>query len=70
MGQEAQQETRTNVFSGTYQVNSALLQKAAPDCLVLTVCPPCRGLEITDEVFESHADVIFDGGMRIRLPRP
>lgn len=60
MGQEAQQETRTNVFSGTYQVNSALLQKAAPDCLVLHCLPARRGLEITDEVFESHADVIFE----------
>ena len=35
MGQEAQQETRTNVFSGTYQVNDELLKKAAPGCLVL-----------------------------------
>ena len=60
MGQEAQQETRTNVFSGTYQVNSALLQKAATDCLVLHCLPARRGLEITDEVFESHADVIFE----------
>lgn len=60
MGQEAQQETRTNVFSGTYQVNSALLQKAATDCLVLHCLPARRGLEITDEVFEAHADVIFE----------
>lgn len=60
MGQEAQQEARANVFSGTYQVNSALLQKAAPDCLVLHCLPARRGLEITDEVFESHADVIFE----------
>ena len=60
MGQEAQQETRTKVFSGTYQVNDALLKKAAPGCLVLHCLPARRGLEITDSVFETHADVIFE----------
>lgn len=60
MGQEAQQETRTNVFSGTYQVNDELLKKAAPGCLVLHCLPARRGLEITDSVFEAHADEIFE----------
>ena len=60
MGQEAQQETRTNVFSGTYQVNDALLKKAAPGCMVLHCLPARRGLEITDSVFEAHADEIFE----------
>lgn len=60
MGQEAQQETRTGVFSGTYQVNDELLKKAAPGCLVLHCLPARRGLEITDSVFEAHADEIFE----------
>lgn len=60
MGQEAQQETRTNVFSGTYQVNDEMLKKAAPGCLVLHCLPARRGLEITDSVFEAHADEIFE----------
>lgn len=60
MGQEAQQETRTKVFSGPYQVNDELLKKAAPGCLVLHCLPARRGLEITDSVFETHADVIFE----------
>ena len=60
MGQEAQQETRTNVFSGTYQVNDELLKKAAPGCMVLHCLPARRGLEITDSVFEAHADEIFE----------
>ena len=60
MGQEAQQEARTNVFSGIYQVNDQLLEKAQPGCLVLHCLPARRGLEITDSVFESHADVIFE----------
>lgn len=47
MGQEAQQEARTNVFSGVYQVNDALLEKAKPGCLVLHCLPARRGLEIT-----------------------
>ena len=41
MGQEAQQETRTSVFSSVYQVNDELLKKAAPGCLVLH-CLPAR----------------------------
>ena len=60
MGQEAQQEARTNVFSGVYQVNDALLEKAKPGCLVLHCLPARRGLEITDSVFEAHADEIFE----------
>ena len=60
MGQEAQQETRTNVFSGTYQVNDEMLKKAAPGCLVLHCLPARSGLEITDSVFEAHADEIFE----------
>ena len=60
MGQEDQQETRTSVFSGIYQVNDELLKKAAPDCLVLHCLPARRGLEITDSVFEAHADIIFE----------
>ena len=60
MGQEAQQETRTGVFSGIYQVNDKLLEKAAPNCMVLHCLPARRGLEITDSVFEAHADEIFE----------
>ena len=60
MGQEAQQETRTGVFSGIYQVNGKLLEKAAPNCMVLHCLPARRGLEITDSVFEAHANEIFE----------
>ena len=60
MGQEDQQEIRTGAFSGVYQVNDKLLEKAAPGCLVLHCLPARRGLEITDSVFEAHADVIFE----------
>lgn len=60
MGQEAQEETRTGVFSGIYQVNDKLLEKAAPNCMVLHCLPARRGLEITDSVFEAHADEIFE----------
>ena len=49
-----------NLFSGTYQVNDELLKKAAPGCLVLHCLPARRGLEITDSVFEAHADEIFE----------
>lgn len=60
MGQEAQTEARTKAFSGIYQVSDELLKKAAPGCLVLHCLPARRGLEITDSVFEAHADEIFE----------
>ena len=43
MGQEAQQETRTGVFSGTYQVNDELLKRLPPAVWCSTVSPPGEG---------------------------
>ena len=59
MGQEAQQETRKAVFA-PYQVNDALLANASPDHIVLHCLPAHRGDEITHEVLERHAEVIFE----------
>ena len=60
MGMDAQRQTREQVFSGVYQVNSELLALAKPDCMVLHCLPARRGEEITAEVFEGHAPEIFE----------
>ena len=59
MGQESEAQQRKLAFEG-YQVNSELLSHARPDCMVQHCLPAHRGEEITDEVFEAHADEIFD----------
>ncbi len=59
MGQEAEAEKRRAAFAG-YQVNANLLAAAHPDCMVQHCLPAHRGEEITAEVFEAHADEIFD----------
>lgn len=59
MGQEAEKAEREKVFRG-YCIDSQLLQVAKQDAMVLHCLPAHRGEEITDEVFESHAEEIFD----------
>ena len=46
-------------FKG-YQVNSEILKLANNDAIVLHCLPAHREEEITEEVFEDHADVIFE----------
>jgi ornithine carbamoyltransferase len=59
MGQEAEQLRREVAFEG-YQLNDKLLGLAKPGCKVMHCLPAHRGEEITDEVFEANADMIFD----------
>ncbi len=59
MGQEGEAELRKKAFAG-YQVNAELLAVAHPDCMVQHCLPAHRGEEITADVFEAHADEIFD----------
>ncbi len=58
MGQEAEREERLNRFA-SFQVNSALLAKAAPQCKVLHCLPAHRGEEITDDVMDGSACAAF-----------
>jgi ornithine carbamoyltransferase len=58
MGREDEAAFRLAQFKN-YQINDALLAAAAPDALVLHCLPAYRGKEITEEVFEAHADTIF-----------
>ena len=59
MGMEAEIEERKKAFKD-YQVNDKLMEVANPTCLVLHCLPAHRGEEITNEVFEAHADEIFE----------
>ncbi len=58
MGQEAEKGTKEQAFF-PYQVNAELLKLAAPGHSVFHCLPAYRGYEITDEVLEAHAPVIF-----------
>ncbi len=59
MGQESEKEARAKVFEG-YQVNDTLMAAAHEGAMVLHCLPAYRGQEITEEVFEAHADEIFE----------
>ncbi|MDD2418776.1 MAG: ornithine carbamoyltransferase [Oscillospiraceae bacterium] len=59
MGQETEAQKRRILFAG-YQVNDKLISLAHPDCMVQHCLPAHRGEEITNEVFEAHANEIFD----------
>ena len=59
MGQEEEKAQREKAFAG-YQVNDALMALAHPGAMVQHCLPAHRGEEITAEVFEGHADEIFE----------
>ncbi|MBQ7515609.1 MAG: ornithine carbamoyltransferase [Schwartzia sp.] len=59
MGEEAEREKRRQDLAG-YQINRSLLEKAAKRAIVLHCLPAHRGEEITEDVFEANAAVIFD----------
>ena len=60
MGQEGESEQHKAVFGGKYQVNEKLLSAANSGCMVQHCLPAHRGEEITAEVFEAHANEIFE----------
>jgi ornithine carbamoyltransferase len=59
MGQESEQESRTATFR-PFQVNAELLSHAHPEAKVLHCLPAHRGEEITDEVIEGPASMVWD----------
>ena len=59
MGQEAEAEARKKIFKG-YQINAEVMGVAKSDAIVLHCLPAHREEEITAEVFEAHANEIFD----------
>src|SRR5207253_1020354 len=59
MGQEVETEVRRVAFAG-FQVNDDLMALAKPGALFMHCLPAHRGEEVTSEVFESEASVVFD----------
>ncbi len=59
MGQEDEAAARRKVFEG-YQINEELMNVAHADCMVQHCLPAHRGEEIPADVFEAHANEIFD----------
>ncbi|HIU00734.1 MAG TPA: ornithine carbamoyltransferase [Candidatus Coproplasma excrementavium] len=59
MGQESEKKAREAVFKG-YQINEKNIKGAKDDVMVMHCLPAHRGEEITNEVFEAHANEIFE----------
>ena len=60
MGQEGESDKRRAVFEGIYQINDEIMSAAKSDAIVLHCLPAHREEEITNKVFEAHANEIFD----------
>lgn len=59
MGQEAEKNERIKILM-PYQVNKAAMDKAKPGAVFLHCLPAYRGLEVTGEVIDGLASVVFD----------
>jgi len=59
MGQEHEIEERRRIFKN-YQISDEVLKVAKSDAMVQHCLPAHKGEEITTEVFDKHADEIFD----------
>jgi ornithine carbamoyltransferase len=59
MGQESEIEQRHAIFA-PFQVNSELMARGASGALFMHCLPAHRGEEVTDEVIDSEASVVFD----------
>ena len=59
MGQESEADARRLAFA-PFQVNASLMSRTAPDALFMHCLPAHRGDEVTDEVIDSAASVVFD----------
>jgi ornithine carbamoyltransferase len=59
MGQEDEAAARRAAFAG-YQVDGQLMEAAGDQAVFLHCLPAHRGEEVSEEVFESAASVVFD----------
>jgi len=58
MGQEDEKEERLKAFDG-YIVDANLISLTQKDSIFLHCLPAYRGYEVSEEIFEKHADEIF-----------
>jgi len=59
MGQEAGSEERIALLR-PYQVNEALMEKAAPEAIFMHCLPAYRGMEVSAGVIDGPQSVVFD----------
>ncbi len=59
MGQEDEAAERAKLFA-PYQVNEALMARAAPDAVFLHCLPAHRGYEVTDAVMDAPSSIVYD----------
>ena len=58
MGQEAEKRQRRQAFSD-YQIDGRLMSAAPEHAVVMHCLPAYRDCEVTDGVFEAHAETIM-----------
>jgi len=69
MGQEVEQHQREDAFAG-YQVDEALMARAAPGALFLHCLPAHRGVEVSAAVIDGPASVVWEqAGNRMHAAR-
>ena len=59
MGQEDEKQQRIRDFEN-FKIDSELLAAAPDDAIVMHCLPAYRDLEITDDIFEAHAETIMN----------
>jgi ornithine carbamoyltransferase len=59
MGQESEKEDRARIFA-PFQVNPGLMAEAKKGAYFMHCLPAHRGDEVTDEVIDSPASIVFD----------
>ncbi|WP_373069629.1 ornithine carbamoyltransferase [Sulfurimonas sp.] len=59
MGQEDEKEQRIKIFKG-FMVDEQMMNLAQDGAKFLHCLPAYRGLEVSEDVFEKHADIVFN----------
>jgi ornithine carbamoyltransferase len=69
MGQEKDAAWRRVAFAG-YQIDAAMMSRAAPDALFMHCLPAHRGEEVTDQVIDGPQSVVIEqAGNRLHLQK-
>ncbi|MBW1462428.1 ornithine carbamoyltransferase [Campylobacter jejuni] len=59
MGEENEKERKIKEFEG-FMIDEKAMSVANKDAIMLHCLPAYRGYEVSEEIFEKHADVIFE----------